>query len=115
MVQEVRITNQTMYMHPAIEQARYQIMEQLFSWQAIVTSQNRIQSTRYQVGVLTAFSVDNVSGSEDCFCLPLQCLLKPAVKGTSCIFPLIQVLAYTKSIKAAYTFFPVIVISATFI
>lgn len=48
-VQEVRITNQTMYMHPAIEQARYQIMEQLFSWQAIVTSQNRIQSTRYQV------------------------------------------------------------------
>ncbi|XP_045114160.1 dynein heavy chain, cytoplasmic-like isoform X3 [Portunus trituberculatus] len=50
-VQEVRITNQTMYMHPAIEQARYQIMEQLFSWQAIVTSQNRIQSTRYQVGL----------------------------------------------------------------
>ncbi|KAK3866515.1 hypothetical protein Pcinc_027959 [Petrolisthes cinctipes] len=50
-VQEVRITNQTMYMHPAIEQARHQIMEQLFSWQAIVTSQNRIQSTRYQVGL----------------------------------------------------------------
>ncbi|XP_050702243.1 dynein heavy chain, cytoplasmic-like isoform X2 [Eriocheir sinensis] len=50
-VQEVRITNQTMYMHPAIEQARYQIMEQLFGWQAIVTSQNRIQSTRYQVGL----------------------------------------------------------------
>ncbi|KAG0726862.1 Dynein heavy chain, cytoplasmic [Chionoecetes opilio] len=50
-IQEVRITNQTMYMHPAIEQARYQIMEQLFGWQAIVTSQNRIQSTRYQVGL----------------------------------------------------------------
>ena len=56
-VQEVRITNQTMYMHPAIEQARYQIMEQLFSWQAIVTSQNRIQSTRYQVWVLPGCSV----------------------------------------------------------
>lgn len=57
-VQEVRITNQTMYMHPAIEQARYQIMEQLFSWQAIVTSQNRIQSTRYQVGWWTALVVE---------------------------------------------------------
>ncbi|XP_042877143.1 dynein heavy chain, cytoplasmic-like isoform X5 [Penaeus japonicus] len=50
-VQEVRITNQTMYMHPTIEEARYQIMQQFFSWQAIVTSQNRIQSTRYQVGL----------------------------------------------------------------
>lgn len=56
-VQEVRITNQTMYMHPAIEQARYQIMEQLFGWQAIVTSQNRIQSTRYQVCGLASVAV----------------------------------------------------------
>ncbi|XP_066987022.1 dynein heavy chain, cytoplasmic isoform X2 [Macrobrachium rosenbergii] len=50
-VQEVRITNQTMYMHPNMEEARYQIMQQFFSWQAIVTSQIRIQSTRYQVGL----------------------------------------------------------------
>ncbi|KAB7503493.1 Dynein heavy chain, cytoplasmic [Armadillidium nasatum] len=46
---EVRITNQIMYLHPSVEEARYQIMQQLFSWQAIVTSQSRIQSTRYQL------------------------------------------------------------------
>lgn len=50
-IQEVRITNQMMYMHPSIEESRYQIMQQFFSWQAIVTSQVRIQSTRYQVGL----------------------------------------------------------------
>lgn len=36
---EVRITNQTMYLFPSIEDARFQIMQQLFAWQAIVTSQ----------------------------------------------------------------------------
>lgn len=66
-VQEVRITNQTMYMHPAIEQARYQIMEQLFGWQAIVTSQNRIQSTRYQVGGRGDCIVYSTVGNEDSF------------------------------------------------
>ncbi|XP_065167911.1 dynein heavy chain, cytoplasmic isoform X2 [Atheta coriaria] len=50
-VHEVRITNQTMYLFPSIEEARFQIMQQMFAWQAIVTSQQRLQSTRYQVGV----------------------------------------------------------------
>lgn len=50
-IHEVRITNQTMYLYPSIEEARFQIMQQLFAWQAIVTSQQRLQSTRYQVGV----------------------------------------------------------------
>ncbi|CAG9813267.1 unnamed protein product [Phaedon cochleariae] len=50
-VHEVRITNQTMYLYPSIEEARSQIMQQLFAWQAIVTSQQRLQSSRYQVGV----------------------------------------------------------------
>uniref|UniRef100_A0A2P2HXP1 Dynein heavy chain, cytoplasmic n=1 Tax=Hirondellea gigas TaxID=1518452 RepID=A0A2P2HXP1_9CRUS len=50
-VHEVRITNQLLYLHPSMEEARYQIMQQFFAWQAIVTSQNRIQSTRYQVGL----------------------------------------------------------------
>ncbi|CAH0551344.1 unnamed protein product [Brassicogethes aeneus] len=50
-VHEVRITNQTMYLYPSIEEARFQIMQQLFAWQAIVTSQQRLQSSRYQVGV----------------------------------------------------------------
>lgn len=50
-IHEIRITNQTMYLHPSIEEARFQIMQQLFAWQAIVTSQQRLQSSRYQVGV----------------------------------------------------------------
>lgn len=50
-IHEVRITNQTMYLYPSIEEARFQIMQQLFAWQAIVTSQQRLQSSRYQVGV----------------------------------------------------------------
>ncbi|XP_044006814.1 dynein heavy chain, cytoplasmic isoform X3 [Aphidius gifuensis] len=50
-IHEVRITNQTMYLYPSIEDARFQIMQQLFAWQAIVTSQIRLQSSRYQVGL----------------------------------------------------------------
>ncbi|XP_074099131.1 dynein heavy chain, cytoplasmic isoform X3 [Cotesia typhae] len=50
-IHEVRITNQTMYLYPSIEDARFQIMQQLFAWQAIVTSQVRLQSSRYQVGL----------------------------------------------------------------
>ncbi|XP_047110794.1 dynein heavy chain, cytoplasmic isoform X3 [Schistocerca piceifrons] len=51
MVHEVRITNQIMYLYPSIEEARFQIMQQLFAWQAIVTSQTRLQSSRYQVAL----------------------------------------------------------------
>lgn len=50
-VHEIRITNQQMYLYPSIEEARFQIMQQFFSWQAIVTSQTRLQSSRYQVGL----------------------------------------------------------------
>ncbi|XP_017053188.1 dynein heavy chain, cytoplasmic isoform X2 [Drosophila ficusphila] len=50
-VHEIRITNQQMYLYPSIEEARFQIMQQFFAWQAIVTSQVRLQSTRYQVGL----------------------------------------------------------------
>ncbi|KOC68078.1 Dynein heavy chain, cytoplasmic [Habropoda laboriosa] len=50
-IHEVRITNQTMYLYPSIEDARFQIMQQLFAWQAIVTSQVRLQSSRYNVGL----------------------------------------------------------------
>jgi len=48
-VHEIRITNQTMYLHPPLPEARTKIYELMFAWQAIVTSQTRIQSTRYQV------------------------------------------------------------------
>lgn len=50
-VYEIRITNQQMYLYPSIEEARFTIMQQLFAWQAIVTSQTRLQSSRYQVGL----------------------------------------------------------------
>ncbi|XP_013140288.1 PREDICTED: dynein heavy chain, cytoplasmic [Papilio polytes] len=50
-VHEVRITNQQMYLFPSLEEARFQLMRQMFAWQAIVTSLHRLQSTRYQVGV----------------------------------------------------------------
>ncbi|XP_055707524.1 dynein heavy chain, cytoplasmic isoform X3 [Phlebotomus papatasi] len=50
-IHEIRITNQQMYLYPSIEEARFQIMQQLFAWQAIVTSQTRLQSSRYQVGL----------------------------------------------------------------
>ncbi|CAH0758045.1 unnamed protein product [Diatraea saccharalis] len=53
-VHEVRITNQQMYLFPSLEEARFQLMRQMFAWQAIVTSQHRLQSTRYQVGVSRA-------------------------------------------------------------
>lgn len=50
-IHEIRITNQQMYLFPSIEEARFQITQQLFAWQAIVTSQIRLQSSRYQVGL----------------------------------------------------------------
>lgn len=40
-----------MYLYPSVEEARFAIMQQLFAWQAIVTSQTRLQSSRYQVGL----------------------------------------------------------------
>ncbi|CAB3376335.1 Hypothetical predicted protein [Cloeon dipterum] len=48
---EIRITNQTMYVHPNVDEALLQIQWQLFAWQAIILSQTRIQSSRYQVGL----------------------------------------------------------------
>ncbi|XP_040576126.1 dynein heavy chain, cytoplasmic [Lepeophtheirus salmonis] len=51
LLHDIRITNQIMYLHPSIEDCRYTILQQLFAWQAVVTSQNRLQSTRYQVGL----------------------------------------------------------------
>ncbi|KAF4518251.1 hypothetical protein B566_EDAN010397 [Ephemera danica] len=48
---EIRITNQTLYVHPPTDEALLQILNQMFAWQAIVLCQTRIQSTRYQVGL----------------------------------------------------------------
>lgn len=40
-----------MYVHPNVDEALLQIQWQLFAWQAIILSQIRIQSSRYQVGL----------------------------------------------------------------
>ncbi|XP_064484606.1 dynein heavy chain, cytoplasmic-like isoform X2 [Ornithodoros turicata] len=51
LVHEVRITNQEMYISPSIEECRLGLLQQLFAWENVVLSQQRIQSTRYQVGL----------------------------------------------------------------
>ena len=43
---DIRITNQIMYLHPHIEDCRYYVLQKLLAWQAVVTSQNRIQINR---------------------------------------------------------------------
>jgi len=48
---EIKIKNQAMYLAPSIEEARFQLTQQLFSWQAIVMSLQRLESQRYQVGL----------------------------------------------------------------
>lgn len=48
---EIRITNQVIYVSPSIEEARYNLMQQLFAWQNVILTLNRIESTRYSVGL----------------------------------------------------------------
>jgi dynein heavy chain 1 len=50
-VHELRITNQVMFLHPPLEAARFNIMHDLFNWEAIILSLPRIQHSRYQVGL----------------------------------------------------------------
>ena len=51
LIHEIRITNQVMYLAPPIEEARFQLMQQLFAWQRIITGLKRLESSRYQVGI----------------------------------------------------------------
>ncbi|KAK5965130.1 hypothetical protein GCK32_004027, partial [Trichostrongylus colubriformis] len=48
---EIRLTAQTIYISPSIEQARAKLLEQLVEWHAVVTSQPRISSTRFQLAM----------------------------------------------------------------
>ncbi|XP_046653278.1 dynein heavy chain, cytoplasmic-like [Daphnia pulicaria] len=50
-IHEICVTNQTMYLHPPLPEARTKIYDLMFDWQAIVTSLTRIQSTGYQVAL----------------------------------------------------------------
>lgn len=49
LIHELRITNQVIYVQPSVEDARFNIMQELFAWEAIITSLPRIQHSRYQV------------------------------------------------------------------
>lgn len=51
---EMRVTSQVLYVSPNIEQARAQLLDQLFSWQSIITNQSRISSTRFQVNFIVS-------------------------------------------------------------
>ncbi|XP_064603299.1 cytoplasmic dynein 1 heavy chain 1-like isoform X2 [Liolophura sinensis] len=51
LIHELRITNQVIYVQPSVEDARFNIMQELFAWEAIITSLPRIQHSRYQVGL----------------------------------------------------------------
>ena len=51
LIHEIRITNQVMYVSPSVEEARFNLMQQLFAWENVVLTLNRIESTRYQVGL----------------------------------------------------------------
>ncbi|XP_041352869.1 LOW QUALITY PROTEIN: cytoplasmic dynein 1 heavy chain 1-like [Gigantopelta aegis] len=50
-IHELRITNQLIYVSPPVVQARSNIMQELFAWEAVITSLPRIQHSRYQVGL----------------------------------------------------------------
>ncbi|XP_076442165.1 cytoplasmic dynein 1 heavy chain 1-like isoform X5 [Babylonia areolata] len=58
LVHELRITNQVMYVNPPVEDAQYQLLQELFAWEAIITNLPRIQHSRYQVGPDTESEMD---------------------------------------------------------
>ncbi|XP_052105179.1 cytoplasmic dynein 1 heavy chain 1-like isoform X5 [Mytilus californianus] len=51
LIHELRITNQVIYVNPPIEEARVNIMQELFAWEAVITSLPRIRHSRYTVGL----------------------------------------------------------------
>lgn len=46
---QVRLTAQTIYISPTMEDAKAALLEQLYEWHGVVTGQARISSTRFQV------------------------------------------------------------------
>ncbi|KAK0424238.1 hypothetical protein QR680_008567 [Steinernema hermaphroditum] len=46
---EMRLAAQVMSISPSMEQARSMLLDQLYVWQAVITQQKRISSTRYQL------------------------------------------------------------------
>ena len=46
---ELRITYNNLHLYPAVQEARSQMLQQMFAWQNIIITLSRIQSSRYQV------------------------------------------------------------------
>lgn len=76
LIHEIRITNQVIYVNPSVEEARFNVMQQLFAWENVVLLQTRIQSSRYQVNVLFVMKV---------FILPQLGLLLKIVFFLTCV------------------------------
>ncbi|ESP05087.1 hypothetical protein LOTGIDRAFT_151884 [Lottia gigantea] len=51
LIHELRITNQVIYLNPPVEDARFNVLQELFAWEAVITGLPRIQHSRYQVGL----------------------------------------------------------------
>ncbi|KAK6191509.1 hypothetical protein SNE40_003176 [Patella caerulea] len=49
LIHELRITNQVIYLNPPMEDARFNILQELFAWEAVITGLPRIQHSRYKV------------------------------------------------------------------
>jgi len=55
---EMRMTQQILWVYPAVEDVRQQLFQKLFAWEAIATSHPRIQSSRYQHQVSRRLSIE---------------------------------------------------------
>ena len=54
-VHELRITYNNLHLYPAVQEARSQMLQQMFAWQNIIITLSRIQSSRYQVACHSSY------------------------------------------------------------
>ncbi|KAI8361054.1 dynein heavy chain [Mortierella sp. GBAus27b] len=64
LVHEIRIKNQVMYLDPPVEQARASWYTQLHDWLSVVCTLNRIQSSRYEIGLVVQDKVEDLTYSD---------------------------------------------------
>ncbi|KAF9287595.1 hypothetical protein BGZ68_001583 [Mortierella alpina] len=64
LVHEIRIKNQVMYLDPPVEQARASWYNQLHDWLSVVCTLTRIQSSRYEIGLVVQDNVEDLTYSD---------------------------------------------------
>ncbi|KAF9586482.1 hypothetical protein BGW38_004001 [Lunasporangiospora selenospora] len=64
LVHEIRIRDQVMYLDPPVEQARASWYSQLHEWLSIVCTLTRIQSSRYEIGLVVRDSIEDLTYSD---------------------------------------------------